>query len=146
MSVLPIDITLDWRAGDRGLYRLVGKVDATAPNLQILKTPNGTPMTIAAFQADGYPRIWSIQQTLEAAPADAPSWEETTNRILKQIGVNTDLNTLPAEDTKSAVQVFSEGVADSIKKGADAVGISLTVVVVAFFLLLLTVVIVELKK
>ena len=114
MSFLPIDISISFRAADRGLYKLLGKVDALAPSLQILRTPNGTPISIAATQGDSYPRRWSIEEILEAAPEGTLDFSETEKRIAAD-GVQTDLLTLQGNDNVSMLETFTSGVVSDVK-------------------------------
>jgi hypothetical protein len=114
MSFLPVDITISFRAADRGLYLLLGKVDVLAPSLQILRTPNGTPISIAATQGDSYPRRWSIEKILENAPEGTADFSETEKRIAAD-GVQTDLLTLTGNDNVSMLETFTSGVVSDVK-------------------------------
>lgn len=120
MSIFPVDAKIEFRAGDRGLYLLVGSIDYLAPNLQVLYTPNGTPISIAATYYDFYPRRWSVETVVEAAPDDAPSWDATNARIQAD-GYNTNLADRPAGlDAQSALTVFVDGFAEDMVKTLSA--------------------------
>ena len=143
MSFLPTDVRINFTAGDRGVYSLLGVVDYLAPNLQVLHTPNGTPITLGATQADFYPRRWSIDSVVTPAPIGAPDWSDTTARI-EANGIQTNLNDVPTgTDAISQMQVFTDGVASDVSK---AVGVAKNTVYMAAGVVIVILVLILLIK
>lgn len=142
--VIPIDTYKDIRAADRGLYRLRGQFDVFAAQLQIVKTPTGTPINITANAADVYPRTWYFDRTLEAAP-NPDVWTETESRIEKKIGTETPLNSVPAGSEKSSLQVFTDGVAKTISDATSGTVDFVKYVVIAAIVILVLILMIKNK-